>query len=110
MIVVLVPIVLIAVFCFGKSSKVDTAASAKKTEDENNAENADEPDAEDPEEEETEEADAEVTESKQKAPVSKSDLEEAQPEQEQVNFLEKQIDRWLKKKIFNIFNFFKKIK
>jgi len=94
-IVVLVPIVLIAVFCFGKSSKVDTAASAKKTDaetkddqesaaqDENNAENADEPDAEEPEEEETEEADAEVIESKQKAPVSKSDLEETQPEQEQ---------------------------
>jgi len=85
-IVVLVPIVLIAVFCFGKSaSKVDPGIAKKtdtETKDDQEETNQEENSAENDEQEEAEEA--EDTDN-QKAPVSKSDLEEdeAQPEEEE---------------------------
>ncbi len=77
------PIVLIAVFCFGKSaSKVDPGIAKKtdtETKDDQEETNQEENSAENDEQEEAEEA--EDTDN-QKAPVSKSDLEEdeAQPE------------------------------
>ena len=91
-IVVLVPVVLIAVFCFGKSaSKVDPGVAKKtdaETKDDQEEVNPEENSAENDEQaEETEDAEAEaeaeaVVEETSKAPVTKSDLEEEENQPE----------------------------